>query len=225
MLLNTNQKEFITSVALSILEGYKICLACLLSIFVPQFCPDTQTTCTISQNFSDLDHFNKFVVAFNFITLFVFLLFLFAQNSRERYIINHLEIDPSKGDNTLQENIQQTHPFIFQRIIEHNKRCLISTKVTGLFFIMNTIISCVLVCYFFYDGFRTVTSLLANILLVTTKLYTLFDINQNCLGEKILALSAFRSSPESYNIIDPNYSNKQQQKQTHIELNQINNNE
>ena len=50
-------------------------MASLLSIFIPQKCVinGVSRTCTFSDNFADLTHYNTFVVIFNFITLGVFV--------------------------------------------------------------------------------------------------------------------------------------------------------
>jgi hypothetical protein len=205
-MLTTDQKEIISSICLSLIEGYKIWMACLLSIFVPQYCEETGTTCSLSDNFSNLNDYNKFVLAFNFFTLACFKFSFYLQNKREHYIITHLDVDLSKGDNTLEENIKN-YVSILKRVQDHNKNTFQAIQFTTLLFIMNSIFSGVLVIYYYYDGFRTITTLIANILLVVTKLYSYYSITNECMKEKTLALSAFRSSPVSYNVIDPDYTN------------------
>lgn len=203
-MLTTDQKEIISSILLSIIEGYKIWMACLLSVFVPQYCEETGTTCSLSDNFTNLNNYNKFVLAFNFFTLACFKLSFYFQNKREHYIITHLDVDPSKGDNTLEENMKN-YGNILKRVQDHNKLCYSAIQYTTILFIMNSIFSSVLVIYYYYDGFRTITTLIANILLVVTKLYSYYSVTKECMGPKTLALSAFRNSPISYNVIDPDY--------------------
>lgn len=203
MKITTDQKEIVTSIVLGLIEAYKIWMACLLVVFVPQYCPDTKQTCTIQENFIDLNDYNKFVLAFNFFTLVLFKLTFYLQNKRELYIITHLDVDPSKGYDSLSENISN-YLKIFQKITYYNNLCYKLILFTTVIFIINTILSTILLC-FFYDGFRTLTTLIANILLVTAKLYKAYEITKQCIGEKILALSYFRESPISYNVIDPDY--------------------
>jgi hypothetical protein len=204
-MLSQDQKELFTGLALSLLEAYKVWMACLLAIFVPQYCPETQTTCTLRQNFVGLDAYNLFVLILNFVCLACFKYTFFVQNKREKYIITHLDVDPSFGDNSLEQNLQK-YPKIFQRIQQLNVHLLQSLKYTTFIFVINCICSAVLVCYFYYDGFRTVTALIANVLLVCTRLYSAYDITKQCLGPKAMALSIFRTSAIAYNVIDPDYA-------------------
>jgi hypothetical protein len=96
MKITNDTKEIIQSYLISILEAYKVFLACLLSIFVPQYCPETKTTCTLSENFSNLTMYNEFVIVFNFLTLGAFLYLYFIQNRRETYLITHLYVDKKR---------------------------------------------------------------------------------------------------------------------------------
>jgi hypothetical protein len=205
MKITTDNKEILTSIFLTFVEGYKIWLASLLAIFVPQYCPDTGITCSFQDNFTELDTYNTFVLAFNFFTLFLFNYTFYIQNKREHYIITHLDVDDSKGNNTLSENIHN-YQKILEKIKQYNIKCYNVIIYTSIVFVLNTIFSSVLVFYFFYDGFRTVTTLIANVLLVSAKLYKFYDITKECIGDKPLALSVFRESPISYNVIDQDYA-------------------
>ena len=68
MKVSTDTKELIQSYAVSFLEAYKVLMACLLSIFVPQYCPETNQTCTLKENFSNLSMYNEFVITLTFPT-------------------------------------------------------------------------------------------------------------------------------------------------------------
>ena len=58
--LTVNQKEYIQLIISNAVEIFKVFMACLLSVFVPQHCPETGTTCTLKDNFNNLSMFNEF---------------------------------------------------------------------------------------------------------------------------------------------------------------------
>ncbi len=212
MKINNDTKEIIQSYALTAVECFKVFLACLLSVFVPQSCPNPDNpkeshTCTLQENFSDLTQFNKFVVAFNFITLFSCIIFYYFQSSRETYFITHCEVNKNVPDNGLETSLKN-YDRILGRVRDKNENLYLSTVITFYVFLANVVFSSVLIYYYFYDGFRSVTALLTNVLLVIGKLYSTWDICAQSRGKPTLALSATRNEPVSYNDIDPEYINK-----------------
>jgi len=209
MKLTVDTKEKITSYASSVIESYKVLMACLLSVFVPQYCPETKATCTISENFSDLSSYNTFVLVFNFLTLGSFLYLYICQNRRETYLINHLDSDKNEAITSLSKHCSN-YPKILSRVVEHNNGVLKLTYATTLLFLMNTIFSSVLVVYYFYDGVRTATTLISSVLLVCSKLYSLYTILCECTSQKELplALSTFMLYPKGFNVVDEDYKQK-----------------
>lgn len=208
--LSQDVKELVQSYLVSFLEAYKVFMACLVSVFVPQHCPETGQTCTLNDNFTNLSIYNKFVVALNFITLGLFLHLYYVQNRRETYLITHLDADRSHAVTAFEENLKD-YPKIVRRVKEHNGKLRKHTKVTMIFFVLNVIFSGVLVLYYYYDGFRTVTTLIANVLLVTSKLYSMFCIMQDCNGDPSLALSTYSTMPVGYNVVDETYRSMKEQ--------------
>ena len=53
-IINKDSKELFISYVTTIIECYKVFVACLLVVFVPQYCEETKTTCTLKDNFSNL---------------------------------------------------------------------------------------------------------------------------------------------------------------------------
>ena len=201
MALTEDHKELITSWGTTILDSYKILVACLLSVFVPQYCPENGT-CTLSENFSNLTIFNAFVLAFNFLTLALFVHLYYLQTKRETYFITHLDSSSDQAFNSLETNLKE-YPRIFGRVKDHNANFFLSVKITTIAFYLNVLFSSILVCYFYYNGMRTVTTLLANVLLASGKLYATWGLLNS--KKHVLALSALRSYPVSYNVIDDDY--------------------
>jgi len=209
--IDENTKQVLSSVSSSIIEGTKILMATMLSVFVPQYCEDTMTTCTLEQNFTDLTDFNKFVLGFNFITLALFIKLTYVINAREIYFISHLDESRDHPYNSLSKNMV-LYPKYMRRVKEFNKKMYLWTKITIGFFVVNVIASSVLIFDFYYDGFRSITVMLSNVMLVSNKLYSARDICKECLGLTPMALSLIKQTPVSYNVIDFNYSILKQRK-------------
>jgi len=207
MKVSVDTKELIQSYGVSILEAYKVLMACLLSIFVPQFCPETEKTCTLKDNFNNLTIYNEFVIVFNFLTLGLFIYLYTVQNRRETYLITHLDADKKHSVTSFISNCKE-YPDIINKVVQYNKKVQLFTKIVSLFFYLNAIFSGILVCYYYYDGFRTTTTLIANILLVSSKLFSMWSIMTDCNNEPVLALSTYQIMPVGYNVIDDDYKNK-----------------
>lgn len=204
MKITEDHKELVVSWFSTIFDSYKIVVACLLSVFVPQYCPDNGT-CTLMENFTNLTIFNAFVLAFNFLTLALFVQLYFLQTRRETYFITHLDADSDHAFNSLETNLA-LYPYIFGRVKDHNAKFLLYTKITTVAFYTNVGFSAILVLYFYYNGVRTATTLLTNVLLASSKLYATWDMLSS--KKHTLALSGIRSYPVSYNVIDPDYAIK-----------------
>lgn len=202
--IDNDHRELTSTWVMTLAEGYKVVMACLLSIFVPQFCPESGSTCTLKENFTDLNAYNIFVIFFNFWTLSLFVHLYYMQNKREAYLISHLDADRNHTVTSFATNLQE-YPRIVKRVDEQNHALFKSTKFAMMMFSANFTFSSVLVLYYFYDGFRTVTTLLANILLVTSKLHNMSQVLQECTASTPLALSTYRTAPVGYNVVDANY--------------------
>ena len=201
---SNNNSQIFSSIFSSIMEGIKITMATLLSVFVPQYCESTGTTCTLKENFSDLTSFNEFVIFMNFLTLGLFIKLIFVQNKREAYLISHLDESKDYPYNSLEENIK-SYPRILFRVKKHNKILKKYTSIVTYIFSLNVLFSSILIFYYFYDGFRSITTLLSNVLLVSTKLYHLNNISKECNQYKTKAMSTIHQTTISYNIPDKNY--------------------
>jgi len=200
-----SRKEMLSSVGTTVVDGAKIMMATLLSIFVPQYCPETGATCTLEENIYNLSDFNLFVLIFNFISLGFFVKLSYVINKRELYFISHLDDSRDHAYNSLHENMK-LYPKYMRRIKEFNNTLYKWTKWTTWMYAMNVIFSCILIFHFYMDGFRSVTVTISNVMLVSNKLYQSIETCKECLGRKPLALSMVKLNPISYNVIDFNYS-------------------
>ncbi len=200
-----NRKQMFQSIGSTFVEGLKVAMATLLSIFVPQFCEATGTTCTLQENFQDLSLFNEFVIVWNFISFGLFIATAIVQNKREAYFISHLDESLDEPYNALTKTCKG-YPKILRRVKHYNNKLYFYSYLTMVAFLMNILFSSVLIFYFFYDGFRTVTTLVANVLLVSSRLYGIISTCKECRQPKMLALSTIHTKPVSYNVIDDNYA-------------------
>ena len=213
-MISDDTKEYLTSWGLSLIESYKVVLACLLSIFVPQFCPETGTTCSLRENFSNLTDFNTFVIVWNFLTLASFIWLYSIQNRRESYLIKKLDVDRNFAVTDFVKNCTPNFDYLVIKVNVWNLKLKGITQLTMFFFICNTIFSSILVCYYYYDGFRTATTLAANVLLIAGKLSSLHFIMKDCCGQPTLALSTYRQTPVGYNVVDQDERTKKQVEMT-----------
>lgn len=199
--ITNNQQERFETIGSLLIECFKIFMASLLLVFVPQYCEDTQTTCTFQQNFTDLNNPNKGVLALNFFTLMVIFYYYYTEISRQFYFIKQLDINDSLPDNHL-TTILQKYPEVKSNIDTHNSRFLSVINYTVFVFTINAALSSWVIYYYYYDGFRSVTALLTNCLLVSSKFYSDWSILKECITGESVALSTFLQEPQSYNCMD-----------------------
>ena len=104
---NTDRQELVSSTLFQVAGLYSILVASLLTVFIQQDCGTTvcvgsgasrvcttqKVACSFSDNLSVTSKFGKLVVAFNFVTLAVFLISNIVFWFRERWIIQHFDTD------------------------------------------------------------------------------------------------------------------------------------
>ena len=206
-LQDTQQKINIVTITVS--ESFKILMATLLSIFIPQECviDGVARTFTFSDNFADLTSFNTFVVVFNFITLGIFVGLYYVEIKREDWMIKHLEFDNNFSDNNLQ-TLKPIYPKIFERLTHYNKIYYKYYSILKYFFIANFIVSAVLVLHFYYLDYRTVTTLLTNVALCWTKVMAGTNLAKESLDNE-KAISYYNTKFVFFNSIDTDYKKTQ----------------
>jgi|688.fasta_scaffold380384_1 hypothetical protein len=215
-MFTTNQKERFAYIGFLFQEAFKVLVSCLLSIFVPQYCEETNTTCTIYQNFQDLSPFNIWVIIFNFMTLSIFIYLYWFESQREFYFIKKLDNDPNYPDDNLEstlahstddhEELKKDKTEIKDTIGQLNLKYDKIISISIAMFIMNAIFSSLLIFIWFYDGFRSVSSMITNLLLISNKLYKNWSIVSS--SKKVSAVSTSLNEPISYNVLDKKIRHK-----------------
>lgn len=202
MKISSNQKERFEYIGSLFAECFKVLMACLLTVFISQKCPETGETCTFKENFTDLNPANIVILILNFITLGSFTYLYWIETKRQFYFIKTLDVDKNLADNQLETELNNTveNKKILDTIYVLNSMQLKYVKITFGLFITNFILSAWLICFYFYDGFRSVTGLITNFLLVYKKLYDDRNVLINC--KQTIGLSTALTEPVCYNTLD-----------------------
>lgn len=196
--ITENRKEKMATIFALSLEAFKVFMACLLSLFVSQKCNDHD--CSLSEKFNEETTYARVVLTSNFITLFVFLIGYNIEYMREQFIIHHFNDNSKLPDDNIGK-ILEPYPHITKQLKMWNERFYYMTVGSIGFGVSNFIVSGIFICTTHYNGMRTVTSLVTNILLVSNTVSSNYRISNKCHNQ-LLALSSSRLEPISYNDID-----------------------
>jgi hypothetical protein len=174
-------------------------VATLLTLFVPQLCPHKNSECSFIENLTNSNKFNKVVIAFNFITLAVFIGFYIIEYYRENWYIENLDKDESLADNYLKNKLT-SYPEIKKNLEKINKLYYHCSIFMVIIYIINLIMSIILISQH-YIGYKTLSGLFTNIFLIVDKM-NLSILNSTKSINDTGAYSAYLFEPISYNTID-----------------------
>lgn len=213
-------------------DAFKVVMASMLAIFIPQACSieesktsiyettfggnppqelaghmngtlSTTHICTFNENFSDLMDYNAFVLAFNFITLGYFIYLYKVEITRERWMIDNLDFDKEKPDDAIL-TVKDTHPELIEQLQTYNAKYMRAYKYIHLIYLMNFAFSAVLVLYYYYLDYRTVTTLVTNTILCSNKIRIGRELALQSY-KKGFAYSFYNNKNISFNAIDNRY--------------------
>ena len=224
MNLTVDNKQRIKTALLFILEFYKILMGTFLIAFVPQSCG--KEVCSVSQNIKDGDTLHLIANGFNLFTFLFVLNFYKTEMQRENWCITYLDIDETKPNDYLDEQIER-YPKIKQKMLKLNKAYLRDTYLALGFLICNFVLSGVSIGYN-YVGTNTVTSIVSFLLLVTIKITSALNVGKESVLDDH-ALSSYMKTYKTYNVIDKdfikkdNYMNNSENNNINNETNNINN--
>lgn len=201
-------------------NGYKVLMAALLSVFVPQKCPESPTNeCSISDNFKDLIPYNIVVIVVNFLTLASFLIFYGIEYYRENWCIEYLDIDENKPMTNLKTEIEE-YPEFKNELVNINYLYYISSYTLLGLNIVNFVMSSVLIYHFYYLDFKSISVMITYFLLVSDKLFTTIATSKKSYLE-IMPNSAYMNGPVVFNIVDKDYAQKAKENKEVIKTNEI----
>jgi hypothetical protein len=214
MQILTDSQQKVKTLWLFFLEFFKVIIATLPSIFVPQSC--NGQICELNENFEDLSDYNKFVIVFNFITLISFVLSYIYEYRREKFCIKYLDIDYEIKKTNLNEEIEE-YPEIKDKMYKINKKYkYISLFLIGINF-LNLLFSAILVFGMYYLDNKTISVFLTNTILIGGKLYSMYNTSYYSVYEE-LCYSAYMTNPICYNTIDTLFKKNQTEIENQIEI-------
>lgn len=204
--LSEDVREKIITICLFFIEGFRIVIASLLCLFIPQNC--NNNICSISEILFNIDNFKLVIIIFNCITLLAFFGMYFLEYYREYWIIENLDIDEAKSIHNL-KNVIDGYPIIKQELIDLNDNYYTYSVVMVFIYGINFLLSSIYILGYNYLDYKTISNLMVNLYLVADKLYTNIVISNQSKTD-IIAYSAYMKTPVAYNTIDHKYSVKKE---------------
>lgn len=206
MKVNNDLKERIKVGALFIFQSYKVIMGSLLTLFVPQECPESETNiCSLHDNINKYDDtFHNVALGFNILCVALFFGTYYVELKRENWCVEHLDINPEFPDNHL-DDIIDTKPQLKLELRKHNSRYFKSILLTSSVYSVNLLLSSIVI-YNNYVGIQAVTSYLSYVALILLKIYNSLSVSYDSLkNEK--ALSGYITEFSSFNVFDQDIIN------------------
>lgn len=189
----------------------------LLSILIPQKCGEID--CNVISHFYPDNNFVYFVLVFNFFTFFSSLLTLFVQFYREKYIHSHLSKSSNHSstisfkpfrnwihfslDLSLRDNMTD-YKKVFERVVEHNNRLVKVSYFYITMYVINIIVSSIVVFHMRYLDYKTVTTFLICVLSNVENIFNLATFKAK-IEDKPIAISTLNFERIVFNKIDKEY--------------------
>lgn len=189
-----------TNVFMSLmLELYRALMGSFLVIFVPQVCDNH--ICSIQENINRSDIMSETAIVCNVATLFSFLVLYFIEVKRENKLTTYLEVNkfsPTDND-TVEKSLTKLSDDKKNAIWLYDRYYLISGYISTLAFIINTVVSSVVIYDNYLDN-KTLTVYLTNLLFMGFKVSDVFSTVNT---EKNIFYSAYLRDKVQFNDVDP----------------------
>lgn len=203
-------EKYMTYVTM-IIEFFKLLMACLLAVFVPQMCyamgpkasaarmAEGDGECGFSELFLTASPYNVFVLVWNFCTLAMCVVHRSVTSQREAFMVDTFDVDRRLPPENIKE-VLQTNPTLLHLLVDWNKRVYASALLFLIFNFLNFIFSAVLV-WSRNSGYRTTTVFLTNISLLFQLIF--FDLSvAHTSWKSNEALSLVNKDNRRYNALD-----------------------
>ena len=180
---------------LFIFQVYKIIMGSFLVLFVPQQCGDHD--CTIYELGNNNEKYGQLCVMWNVFTLLSFLYLYLVELRRENWMITYLDHNDELLSATLDpiDNEYET-----QEMSKLNQSYINAIKGSLFVVFLNVVLSGMSIHAHYKDA-TTVTSFSSFILLVSSKIYSSYNIAKESHDE-MRALSAYITKPMLFNVLD-----------------------
>lgn len=208
-MISDDTRQRLQSVVTLLSTGYKMLMAGMLSLFVPQKCTESvNNECTLQDNFTDLTPYNTAVLAINFVTLASYLIFYSVEYYRENWCIEYLDFDESKPLNGLSNDLEN-YPELKAKLIQVNQAYFYtSIGVMGMSAV-NFVLSSVLVFHYYYLDYKSISVMITYAILIADKLASSWT-NSRKSFEECIPYSAYRTGPVVYNMVDIDHQRVQE---------------
>ena len=98
-----------------------------------------------------------------------------------------------------------TYPKILSHITTDNNKLYKYVKICIINYILNILFSSILILYYYYDGVKSITTLITNVILQSGQIYSIYNISKNASTSDLIGLSCMQIEPICYNDVDKNY--------------------
>ena len=192
------------------LQFYKVLTGTMLTLFVPQACPEISEgsgensirICTITENFENNEIYHQLTLYWNSISFLCFIYVYILELKRESWAIKFLDIDNDKPDNCLKEIIIK-EPKLDKKMDRLNKLYFYGLSVTAVVYMINIILM-INILYQDYHSASTLSCFVSFTLLVQMKLYNSLSVAYYSVKDDKM-MSAFMSEFVSFNVLDKDY--------------------
>jgi len=207
--IESNEKFFreITVFFMAIAGLYSCVMSSFLAVFVPQRCDVPRnnvtrlsTDCTFEENvYIDISPYNLGTLLVNLVTCVMLAIGFFIEWRRDLFVIDNFDVDEGKPDTGLKGQLAEPANHKLLKILQSYNRTY-RNYFLGLIFVFagNVVTSGVLVFYYYYQDYRTATTFLTSIALVSQRLYA-----STCVAWE----SASHDSAESFSLSEPLFFN------------------
>ena len=192
-----------------LLQFYKVLTGTMLTLFVPQACPEISDgsennirICTITENFKNNEIYHQLTLYWNTISFFCFIYVYILELKRENWAIKFLDIDNNKPDNSLKQIIIN-EPKLDKHIDKLNKYYFYGLSVTAFVYLINVLLM-INVLYQDYHSMSTISCFISFTLLVEMKLYNSLSVAYYSVKDDKM-MSAFMSEFVSFNVLDADF--------------------
>lgn len=213
MIIDQDIVQRIKVTGIFILQFYKVLTGTMLTLFVPQACPeitdgsgvsnpDGVRICTITENLENNEIYHRFTLYFNMLSFFCFIYVYILELRRENWSIKYLDIDNDKPDNCL-KSIIVNEPKLDKQMDRLNKLYFYGLSVTAFVYMINMILM-INILYQDYHSASTISCFVSFTLLVQMKLYNSLSVAYYSVKDDKM-MSAFMSEFVSFNVLDKDY--------------------
>ena len=197
--MNIAFKKELKTLAIFLIEAYRVCSGTLLVLFVPGVC--NGRACLPIDNFSNGSTFYRGIVFVNVATFFCFLALYGIEVRREMRLNNYLLIDntqPTDSETVGKsiEMLRQDKKVKLHSLTELYKLIGITTVVV---FAINTALSGYIIITE-YGNDKGPAMFAANTVLISGKLYDIYSI---VTAEKNIYFSAYEKRHQQFNLANP----------------------